>query len=66
MIKFFTTPPKPYPYILINAKNPDFSYLNSASEVIIDSGVEMFRDPSVKDYPEDWERRLVNLTTRLN
>ena len=21
----------------------------------------MFRDPSIKDYPEDWERRLVNL-----
>jgi hypothetical protein len=61
MIKFFTTPPKPYPYILINVRNPDFRFLYYAKEVIIDSGVEMFRDPSVKDYPEDWERRLVNL-----
>ena len=61
MIKFFTTPPKPYPYILINARNPDFSFLYQAQEVIIDSGVEIFRDPNVKDYPKGWENRLVNL-----
>jgi hypothetical protein len=61
MVKFFTTPPKPYPYILINARNPDFRFLYYAKEVIIDSGVEMFRDPNIKDYPKGWVERLVNL-----
>jgi len=65
MVRFFTTPPRPYPYILINARNPDFSFLHSALEVIIDSGIEMFRNPNVKDYPKDWEKRLVNLYYRV-
>jgi hypothetical protein len=61
MVKFFTTPTRPYPYILINVRNPDFRFLHYASEIIIDSGVEMFRDPSVKDYPKGWEGRLIDL-----
>jgi len=59
MVKLFTTPPEPYPYVLINVRRPSFAYLKYAEEVLIDSGVEIFRDPLVKDYPKGWERRVV-------
>jgi hypothetical protein len=57
----FTTPPKPYPYVLINVMHPKFSPLKYAEKVIIDSGVEIFRDPSVKDYPRDHIYRLLKV-----
>jgi len=61
MIKFFTCPPKPYPYILINVLHPKFSFLKYAEEVIIDSGIEIFRNPNVKDYPRDHLSKLIKV-----
>jgi hypothetical protein len=65
MIKFFTTPPKPYPYVLINARKPVFTYVKYAEEVIIDSGIEIFRVAGVKDYPKDHISNLVKLYLRV-
>ena len=70
-MKFFTLPPKEikHPFILINARNPKFSYLkahtNIVSEVIIDSGIEIFRDPNVKDYPRNWIWRLIKIYRKV-
>jgi hypothetical protein len=64
MVKMFTTPPRPYPYVLINVMRPKFSPLRYAEEVIIDSGVEIFRDPNVKDYPRNHIMRLLRVYTR--
>jgi hypothetical protein len=64
-VKFFTTPPRPWPYLLINANCPDLRYLKHAEEVIIDSGVEVFRDPKVKDYPKWHLERLVSLYIKV-
>jgi len=55
--KFFTLPPQSisHPFIIINANKPNYSYLKkhkqAIQEVIIDSGIEIFRNPKVKDYP---------------
>jgi len=63
--KFYTLPPIPWPYVLINANRPKVEYVRKhrrdIKSVIIDSGVEIFRDPSVKDYPRGWFTRLINL-----
>ena len=56
-VKFFTTPPKPYPYIIVNVRYPDLRYLRYAKEVIIDSGVKLF-DKGLKEYPKDHEERI--------
>ena len=60
-VKFFTTPPRPYPYVLINAIRPKYAYLKYAQEVLIDSGVEIFRDPSVKDYPKGHINKIIRV-----
>jgi hypothetical protein len=60
-VKFFTTPPRPYPYVLINVIKPKYAPLRHAQEVIIDSGVEIFRDPSVKDYPRGHINKLIKV-----
>jgi len=65
IVKFFTTPPRPYPYILINVIHPSFSFLRHAEEVIIDSGVEIFRDPSVKDYPRNHIIRVLRVYAKV-
>jgi hypothetical protein len=65
MVKLFTTPPVPYPYVLININRPVFSFLRYAEEVLIDSGIEIFRDPNVKDYPRDHERRLIKIYPKV-
>jgi hypothetical protein len=39
--------------------------LRHAEEVIIDSGVEIFRDPSVKEYPKDHEVRLLRVYMKV-
>jgi hypothetical protein len=65
MVKFFTTPPRPYPYYLLNVRRPVLTYVRFAEEVIIDSGVEIFRDPNVKDYPKDHISNLVKLYLRV-
>jgi len=68
---FFTLPPKPYPYILINMNNPSrgLSYIRRHKHyikaVIIDCGIEIFRDPKVKDYPKDWIYRIVMIHNRV-
>jgi hypothetical protein len=49
----------------VNANRPDLRYLRHAEEVWIDSGVEVFRDPSVKDYPKGHLERLVGLYARI-
>mgnify|MGYP000076502174 CR=1 FL=1 len=63
--KFYTLPPIPWPYVLVNANNPNLAYIRKnwrqIDSVIIDSGVEIFKDPRVKDYPEGWIGRLVEL-----
>jgi len=72
MIIFYTLPPKevPYPYILINANNPELGiqyivrHWRHVKSVIIDSGVEIFRKDGVRDYPggpRAWISRLVRL-----
>ena len=73
---FYTLPPSnvPYPFVLINANNPweGIRYINRYKDiieaVIIDSGVEIFRDPSVREYPggpRAWIERLVSLWRRV-
>jgi len=57
----FTTPPRPYPYVLINVMHPKFSPLRYAEEVIIDSGVEIFRDLNIRDYPRSHIFRLLRV-----
>ncbi len=68
-VKFYTLPPVPYPYILINANNPQTAFVHKFREVvksiILDSGVEIFRDPSVKDYPKAHIERIVCLYKRI-
>jgi glycosyltransferase involved in cell wall biosynthesis len=61
VVKLFTNPPRPYPYVLINVMRPKFSPLRHAEEAIIDSGVEIFRDPSIRDYPGDHASRLIRV-----
>ena len=62
---FFTLPPVPYPYVLINVNHPHngLSYIrknrSAVRKVIIDSGIEIFRDPKVKDYPPNWIYKIV-------
>jgi len=60
-VKMFTTPPRPYPYVLINVMHPKFSPLRYAKEVIIDSGVEIFRNPQIKDYPRDHINKVLKV-----
>ncbi|MCD6411524.1 MAG: hypothetical protein J7L20_03755 [Thermoplasmata archaeon] len=67
IIKFFTLPPYriSWPYVLINARNYEggLRYIrkhkNAVKAVIIDSGIEIFRNPRIKDYPKDWVYRLL-------
>lgn len=66
---WFTTPPVPYPYVLINAHKPKVSYLlhfrDIIKAVIIDSGIEIFRDPKVKDYPKGHIWKIVSLYNKV-
>ena len=76
MPRFFTLPPMevPWPYVIINANRPEegLRYLarhrHVVEAVIIDSGVEIFRDPSVREYPggaRAWIGRLAGLWKRV-
>ena len=68
---FFTAPPIPYPYILVNAHNPTPGFHSLrisrkvARMVILDSGIEIFRDPNIKDYPNNWAKRLLKLYGKI-
>ena len=64
--KFYTLPPiDGWPYVLINVNRPNLSYVRrnwkDVKSVIIDSGVEIFRNPRVKDYPPSWWDRLISI-----
>ena len=67
MIRFYTLPPSDvdWPYILINANNPALGYIRkhrkAIKSVIVDSGIEIFRNPEVKDYPKGHIYRIVKL-----
>ena len=82
MVIFYTLPPSSvfYPYILINASNPepglryvarwlkDLRSCSYPAMILIDSGVEIFRKSSVREYPggaEEWIKRLVWLYRRV-
>jgi len=76
MVLFFTLPPKdiPWPYVLCNARNINkcinyiHNNINNIRAIILDSGIEVFRDPNIKNYPggrEYWINRLVNLYKKL-
>jgi hypothetical protein len=67
-MRFFTLPPIGvyWPYVLINANKPEkgLRYLKRwgrVEAVIVDSGVSIFRDPSVKDYPPSHLERIAAL-----
>jgi len=68
---FFTAPPIPYPYILVNAHNPTAGLHSlrisrkQVRMVILDSGIEIFRDPNIKDYPSNWPDRLLKLYRKI-
>ena len=75
-IKFFTRPPDSvlWSYVLINAHRPDWGlrYLKKwgtgVREVIVDSGVEIFRDRNVKDYPGGYRaqaKRVLAIAKRV-
>ena len=76
MPRFYTLPPieLPYPYILINANRPEeglryiAKHRSIIEAVIIDSGVEIFRDLAVKEYPggpRAWiEKKIIPLYKR--
>lgn len=65
MVKFFTFPPVPYPYVLINAIHPKTIKFRGVKEIILDSGVEIFRNPKIKDYPRNHIMRIVKLYLKL-
>jgi len=76
MVIFYTLPPDTidYPYILINANNPEHGiryimhHRNRIEAIIIDSGIEIFRNPRIKEYPggpEAWIRRLAMFRDRV-
>ena len=68
---FYTLPPVAYPFVLVNANRPQngLSYIRKfrrgIKSVIVDSGIEIFRDPEVKDYPKNWIYRIVMLHNRV-
>jgi len=72
-VRFYTLPPEDvaWPWVLINANRPEIGikYLRlhrgDIDAVIIDSGIEIFRNPDVKDYPPGHLRRLVWLHNRV-
>ena len=78
MVRFYTLPPwdVDYPYILVNNQHPEYGlrYLvhynkhKVVKAVIIDSGVEIFKNPRVRDYPGGYKvhiRRQVTLYDKL-
>jgi len=71
VIRFFTLPPIPYEYIIINANNPQVGlsyirkYRDTIKNVIIDSGIEIFRNPKIFDYPPNHIYRIVYLHNHI-
>jgi len=71
MVIFYTLPPISYEYIIINANKPKIglAYLRKhksvVKSVIIDSGIEIFRDPKVFDYPSDHIYKILQIHNRV-
>jgi len=78
MVLFFTLPPwdVAYPYILINNQHPEYglrylktyNHIKDVKKIIIDSGIVIFMNPQVKDYPGGYKeqtRRQVYLYKRI-
>jgi hypothetical protein len=71
-MRFYTLPPSGvyWNYVFLNAKHPTpgISYLQRQGKVrsiILDCGVSIFKDPSVKDYPANHLDNLVDLYKKL-
>jgi len=75
---FYTLPPWriKYPYILINNRNPEqglkylinYGHWRHTKKIIIDTGIEIFRDKEIKDYPGGYKhhtRRQVLLYEKI-
>jgi len=68
-LRFYTLPPRAvaYPFILINANRwrEGYNYIREhrkqIQSVILDSGIEIFRDPNIKDYPAGHLHKLVRI-----
>ena len=68
-VRFYTLAPLPHPYILLNANRPKIyipkKYKEKVESIILDAGVEIFRDPKVKDYPKGHIEKLISLHEKL-
>jgi len=73
-LRFYTLPPLSvqYPFILVNANHPEegLRYIRrnrkAIKAVLIDSGIEIFRDPKVKEYPEGPRGRILKQVRLYN
>lgn len=67
-MRFYTTPPYgvDYPYLLVNPRTRWILEKTEFEHAILDSGVLIFHDPEVKEYPksfkDNWKRDAVALT----
>jgi len=67
-MRFYTTPPNgvQYPYLLVNPRTRKTLRRREFEHAIADSGVLIFHDPKVKDYPpyflKEWEYHAKILT----
>ena len=67
-IRFYTLPPRKveWPYLLVNPRNYKELFKRKFKHAILDSGVEMFKDPNLRDYPRSflrsWKYKARNLT----
>ena len=70
-VLFYTLPPSNvnWSYVLINANNPVLGYIrrhgHAIKSVIIDSGIEIFRNPATKDYPKGHIYEIIKLYNRV-
>lgn len=64
-MNFYSLPPLsiPYPYIILNVNNPKYGYVrrhkDTIQSIIIDSGIEIFRDSNVREYPFDILNKII-------
>lgn len=63
-MRFYTLPPRltPWPYLLFNPNNIKEMNRRKWNHCILDSGIEMFLDPSIKDYSPSFLHRWKGLS----